>query len=177
MFIAYPLLSRLLQAYQNTHRVLTNYQESNILPSDIRRSIPRKRDDNIFGRSSDSFPIHTPSHSSKNQNSGKSMCANRLDGTHSSGSVQDFHLIPYSSATRTRHGNQTLHINGAKIQYFCLTATFVAVFFTPSSEIFNPTIICVLPQNALYRTYRATQTPCQSLSTATRLLWQRQTDD
>lgn len=78
MFIAYPLLSRLLQAYQNTHRVLTNYQESDILPSDIRHSIPRKRDDNIFGRSSDSFPIHTPSHSSKNQNSGKSMCANRL---------------------------------------------------------------------------------------------------
>ena len=61
MFIAYPLLSRLLQAYQNTHRVLTNYQESDILPSDIRHSIPRKCDENIFGRSSDSFPIHTPS--------------------------------------------------------------------------------------------------------------------
>ena len=74
MFIAYPLLSRLLQAYQNTHRVLTNYQESNILPSDIRHSIPRKCDENIFGRSSDSSPIHTPSHPDKSGQWQKYLC-------------------------------------------------------------------------------------------------------
>ena len=72
-----------------------------------------------------------------NRGSGKSTCANRLVGTHSSGSVRDFHPIPYYSVTRTRNGNQTLHINAAKIQYFFLTPTFLSVFFHRQCNMYS----------------------------------------
>ena len=115
-----------------------------------------------------------------NRGSGKSTCANRLVGTHSSGSVRDFHPIPYYSVTRTRNGNQTLHINAAKIQYFFLTPTFLSVFFTVGAICILTTprhLIFAPRQNALCRMRRVAPRNSRNLYGATSLRFRHQNGD